>query len=237
MIVNADVKGLELHTAAFLSRDSVLIKELHDKFDLHTDNQEKFVLPDRKYAKFFVFRLLFGGTANGFYYDMDFKDVGYNLQQWQAVVDKFYNKYEGIGLWHTNLIREAVETGKISMVTGRFYTFKPYSDYRGNIKWPETQIKNYPVQGLGADLMVLYRIILKNLLRNNRLCLMISSVHDSVVVDCPKEDVSFVADCMFKAASIVPHMFKEKFGVEWDLPFLVEVGYGKNMKDLIDITH
>lgn len=57
MLVNIDVKGLEVVVAAFLSQDQVLYKELNDGLDIHADNQKKFGLPDRLIAKIFKFRL------------------------------------------------------------------------------------------------------------------------------------------------------------------------------------
>lgn len=229
MIVNADVKSLEIHTAAYLSKDEILHKELHDRADLHSDNQMRFTLPSRRDAKFLIFRILFGGTAGGFFYDPNFASVKFSKEQWQDVVDMFYDKYKGIYKWHVGIVREAVNNGRLVMPTGRVYTFSPYVDNWGNMKFPETQVKNYPVQGLGADLMTLYRIALKKLIGSIKI---ISSVHDSVVVDCEKDRVEFVVHCMNLAADRVPLMFEDRFGLKYDLPFLVEVGVGKNLKEL-----
>lgn len=57
MLINVDVKGLEVICAAYLSKDKVLYKELRDGLDIHSDNQAKFGLPDRITAKIFKFKL------------------------------------------------------------------------------------------------------------------------------------------------------------------------------------
>jgi len=44
MIIQADVTGLEVVGAAFLSGDTVLKKELADGVDIHSSNQEAFGL-------------------------------------------------------------------------------------------------------------------------------------------------------------------------------------------------
>ena len=62
MIVNLDVKSLEVVVAAWLSGDAVLKKELNDKLDIHGINQEAFGLPERVIAKILVFRILYGGN-------------------------------------------------------------------------------------------------------------------------------------------------------------------------------
>lgn len=56
MLLQADASGLEIRVAAFLSQDPVLLKELWDGVDIHSDNMVKFGLPERGLAKTFVFR-------------------------------------------------------------------------------------------------------------------------------------------------------------------------------------
>jgi hypothetical protein len=60
MLVNGDVKGLEVVVAADLSGDSVLKQEILDKVDIHETNRDRFGLgegkPGRLVAKVFKFR-------------------------------------------------------------------------------------------------------------------------------------------------------------------------------------
>lgn len=57
MLINADVKSLEVFVAAELADDKVMKEELLQKLDMHSLNQEKFGLPDRVTAKRFIFKL------------------------------------------------------------------------------------------------------------------------------------------------------------------------------------
>lgn len=60
MIINGDVKGLEVVVAAELSGDEVLKQEIVDKVDIHDSNRVRFRLgegkPGRLVAKIFKFR-------------------------------------------------------------------------------------------------------------------------------------------------------------------------------------
>lgn len=56
MIINVDVKSLEIVVAAYLSQDLVLMDELANGKDLHEDNRSKFGLPSRLIAKVLGFR-------------------------------------------------------------------------------------------------------------------------------------------------------------------------------------
>jgi len=54
--MQCDATALEIRVAGYLSQDPVLIDELVRGVDIHSDNQERFGLPDRLTAKVFVFR-------------------------------------------------------------------------------------------------------------------------------------------------------------------------------------
>jgi hypothetical protein len=56
MLVNIDVKSLEIVVAGYLSQDPVLLDELATGKDLHEDNRVKFKLPTRLIAKVLGFR-------------------------------------------------------------------------------------------------------------------------------------------------------------------------------------
>ena len=57
MLINCDIKSLEVVVAAELSDDKVLKNEIISGVDTHGDNQKRFSLPDRVTAKRFIFKL------------------------------------------------------------------------------------------------------------------------------------------------------------------------------------
>lgn len=148
MLINCDFKSLEVFVAADLSDDRILKTELCNKIDSHSVNQERFKLPDRVVAKRFLFKLLYGATAFGYSTDSDFITVGYSERQWQRVIDEFYNKYTGIREWHRRIMQLVRATGYLSIPSGRIYHYTPTVTTRG-LKWPDTKIKNYPVNYSG----------------------------------------------------------------------------------------
>jgi DNA polymerase I-like protein with 3'-5' exonuclease and polymerase domains len=145
MIVNVDVVGLEVVCAAFLAQDKVLIKELTDKEDIHSNNQKAFNLPSRLVAKVLKFRLLYGGSEFSFAKDPDFTPVSTSQKYWRKVIDRYYEKYSGIAAWHNGLLATVSRTKKLEMPTGRIYNFDLVKGFNGELKLPETTIKNYPV--------------------------------------------------------------------------------------------
>jgi len=149
LLINVDVKSLEIFVAASLSRDSVLMQELWDvhngitETDTHQKNQDDLNLPSRVIAKRFIFKLLYGASAYGYKHDSDFISVKYSQDDWQEVIDKFYSKYSGIAKWHQQLLLEAQTNGCITIPSGRYFPIVP--DITKRESWPLTIIKNYPV--------------------------------------------------------------------------------------------
>lgn len=220
--------------AAFLSQDPVLIQEIRDGADLHTDNQNRFGLPSRLIAKIFNFRLLYGGSAYSYANDPEFMSISKSDKYWQEVIDAYYDKYRGIKEWHKKLVKEAVEKGRIISPTGREYRFEKYN---GNIK--DTQVKNYIVQGTGADLMALARVSFYNRIKKLGLkeCLLVNTVHDSIVVDInPKVcDNKVVARIMHEVFDDLPKNFEKLFLTPFNVPMECEVLQGEDWENMVEI--
>lgn len=225
---------MEIVTAMFLSQDPVGIKELNEGFDFHGDNQLRLGLPERLHAKTFIFRLLFGGTAPAYSYDSVFSSISTDNGFWQERIDTFYQKYRGIAEWHTELMKLAQSNGLISLPTGRSWIFKPYLK-RGELVFPRTQILNYPVQGLGADLMTIARILLFKRKGTKFQSQLISTVHDSILIDSPTEEVDKIVEMLYNIWDELPSEFERRFGIPFNIKTRVEVKVGPNWKDMVDV--
>lgn len=155
---------------------------------------------------------------------------------WQGIIDEYYNKYQGIRRWHNDLINYAKLHGQLEIPSGRFYPIVPdYSKKRE--PWPLTVIKNYPVQGFGADLVMLARLqAARNLRIAGVKAVLISTIHDSIVADCPNDEVELVGRILNESVNAVPMLCKKTFGYEFSLPLTAEVQYGPNKKDMKDLT-
>jgi DNA polymerase-1 len=243
-LVNGDAKQLEWRTAMYLSQDPVGIDEIERDVDTHADNQQRFGLPSRLIAKTYLFRLIYGGSAWSYAHDWNFRDVAGGTESfWQGVIDETYNKYQGLGAWHNWLIEEVERTnGVLRIPTGReyHYTKKPTDTKRGRIySWPRTTILNYPVQGLGAEIMALARVSLMKKMRTHRSNgLLICTVHDSILVDCPKHEVRAIGEMMYKTFDQIATNFDRLFKPQqpWNIPMTVEIQTGHTWGDMRDLT-
>jgi DNA polymerase-1 len=239
MLVNCDVKGLEVVVAAELSKDPVLCQEVIEGVDIHERNRDRFKLGEGKagrlIAKIFKFRLIYGGSAYSYAHDSDFMGVSASEKFWQSVIDEYYDKYRGIRKWHNWLIDTAKKDGRLEIPSGRFFPITP--DWSKREPWPITIIKNYPVQGFGADLVMLARLQCAKLMREAGVTgVLISTIHDSIIADCPNSEVEVIGKIMRQAVLDIPKLCRQVFGYDFTLPMNAEVQAGPNKKDLKDLT-
>jgi DNA polymerase I-like protein with 3'-5' exonuclease and polymerase domains len=239
MLVNIDVKGLEWVTVVWFAQDVVGMREIITGVDQHAVNQLAFGLPERRIAKIFVFRLIYGGSKWAYALDPDFNWISKSPDYWQKVIDKFYDKYQGISRQHAEWIREVVRSGRLVMPTGRVFEFQRYANRRGELEWPRTQILNYPVQGTGHDIVSIIRVSLYRRIKDDPVlrdrCVFVSTVHDSIVIDFngTKESEQFIrlVSTVNSVFRDVPDNWRRLFGVELNLPIQGEISCGNNLLD------
>jgi DNA polymerase-1 len=234
MIIQADIKGLEVVIAAWLSQDKVLYKELNDGVDLHGENQRIFGFEERVTAKSFMFKLLYGAMEYGFANDPDMNFISTSTKYWKKIIDKFYSKYQGIAAWHEKICSQVGKTGMLTTPFGR--TYKWDCMQYGSFKVPTTQVKNYPVQGTGADVVSIARVLLHRRWKKANIsgCL-INTVHDSIVADVEDKEVDRVVELMYNVFRDVPRNINNIFNVNFDLETKVEILVGKDMYNLFEV--
>ena len=212
----------------------MLYKELNARIDIHADNQAKFKLPDRLIAKGFKFKLLYGASEYGFAQDPDFTFISTKPKYWREVIDRYYNKYQGIKEWHESIIQQVAKDSKLVTPFGRTFVWDlmQYGEY----KIPTTQVKNYPVQGTGSDVVMIARVALfKRLLAKNIVCDLICTVHDSIVIDCKKEYTAEIIKTVEEVFQDLPNIINKLFDINWDLEVRVEIKTGMDLYNLKEI--
>ena len=234
MLIQADASGLEWRILLLLSGDRVGISEILSGEDTHAKNQLELKLPSRLIAKIFLFRTIFRGSGWAFAKDNDFRHISSDPKYWDERNEAFYRKYWEIDKCHQTWAMQVMKNHSLQGPSGSSWEISPKFD--GSIPW--TQLANYPVQGTAADLMSIARVSLKNRLQGGRLdSLLISTVHDSLIVDGPHSELDIIAEMMYNTFdNLVPNM-KKLWGIESPIPFPCEVKYGPNLGDMIKYEH
>ena len=228
-IMEADMAQLEFRVAAFLAQDATAIEEVSTGFDVHAYTAQ--VISDagqpmsRQEAKAHTFAPLYGAS-------------GFGRSQAEATYyQQFTTKYSGIAKWHEALAKEALNTGKITTPSGREFAFPDVVRRRfGGVTF-FTQIKNYPVQSFAtADIVPISLIYIDRLLTANRLhSCVVNSVHDSVVIDVHPDEKDKVLKVISTANDKLIAIVNRKWGIDFNVPLLLEAKIGPNWLDVKDV--
>lgn len=223
------------------------MQEILDGVDMHSVNQERFKLPSRLIAKIFNFRMIFadaysemGFSRPAFAYSKDPDFGNSSTKYWTSVVEEFFTKYQGMYQHGLDLIKQVSQTGKIIQPTGREYEFE-MREKRGVREFPRTQILNYPVQGLCAELMAQARVTLRRrLIRRgydlDHKVLLMNTVHDSIELDVANE-LELCYNISVELENVLldlPRLFEQYYGVKFNVPLAGEVVFDYNMKGTLE---
>lgn len=135
-------------------------------------------------------------------------------------------EYQGIGIFKS--------------ITGKQYAFYEYGSDSEKLRqsgrglfryFKSTELANYPVQGLGADIMAttIGRIFRKIILTSELNAVMINEVHDSLVFDCKNKEEADRVESLVKPILLdIDGAFQERFGVRFNVPIGVDSKCGRN---------
>ena len=227
-ILEADFAQLEFRAAAFLSQDGVAIEEVSTGFDVHSYTAKVITEAgqptNRQDAKAHTFAPLYGAT-------------GYGRTPAEArYYTHFTEKYEGIGLWHTRLAKEALNTGVIRTPSGREFAFPDVVRKASGRVSHFTQIKNYPVQSFAtADIVPIALMHIEGLLSNIKSCI-VNTVHDSIVIDVHPDEEAAVIEAISNTNKELPNLIALRWGVNFNVPLLLEAKIGDNWLDTKDVS-
>lgn len=244
MIINIDFAGLEWRTVLEWSQDQVGISEVMSGADAHSDNQKFFGLPSRLIAKVFLFRAIFRGKPYAYANDPDFMAVSTDVKFWEEVIDKFYKKYRGIAAVHEACLKEVYMNKGVYIhpISGREFQFKQY-EKRGSKDYNDSEVVNFPVQSLGADIVCLFRTYVQTrVLRAgySQRIKVLATVHDSCVWDvADREAYLFLINVAQEAMEQLSNAWKFLYGDFLKVPhgYAVEAGpsYGE-YKKITEVT-
>ena len=227
-IMEADFAQLEFRTAAYLSQDGVAIEEVSTGFDVHSYTAK--VISDagqptsRQDAKAHTFAPLYGATGFG------------RTKAEAAYYEHFTEKYAGVKDWHTRLAKEAINTRKITTPSGREFSFPDVVRKISGRVSHFTQIKNYPVQSFAtADIVPIALLHIDDLLNDMQSCI-VNTVHDSIVIDIHPDEEQQVISVIDATNKALPYLITQRWGVEFNVPLLLEAKIGPNWLDTKDVT-
>lgn len=252
-LIEFDYSQLEVVWLAYLSGDKQLIHDIQHGVDMHTELYKEMygrapTKAERKAFKPRSFQLIYGAGPKAIA-----EQGKIPLDEAKKFIKVFYTRYKGVKEWHDAMLRTADKEKKVvykegeagvqyrytyTTPYGRRYVFNSYYvDWKGEHALSPTELKNYPVQG-GAtgDMVPLILGILQRRLEEEGLhgkCLLINTVHDSILVDCKEREVynviSVVKDVMENSPKYVKGFLDPTFPFD---TMRIGVSMGLNWQDM-----
>lgn len=225
VFVSADYSQFELRLAAVMAHDQELITDFNQDIDVHTKTAAELydITPEevdknqRRHAKMVNFAVLYGMSAHGLSLA-----TGMTRDQAKLFIDKYFELRKPIREYIDRTLKQAVEEGYVETLFGRR---RPTPDVKSsNFAVREAAKRaaaNMPIQGTEADLMKM--AMLKVEQRLNGLGEQLLQIHDSILVETPKEHAEQVA-------KILKETMEQVYPL--DITLKVDVQIGSNWGEL-----
>jgi len=226
VLVSADYSQFELRLAAILAGDDKLINDFNGNVDIHTKTaSEVYGIPmddvtkdQRRAAKVINFGVLYGMSPHGLA-----ANTGMSFGQAKDFIDQYFELREPIRKFIDSTLEKARTEGYVETYYGRR---RPTPDVKSSNfmvrMGAERAAANMPIQGTEADLMKRAMIKLDEELGD--LGDQILQIHDSILVECPKENGE-------KVAEILQNVM-ENIAPELKIALRVDVHIGNNWGEL-----
>jgi DNA polymerase-1 len=226
VFVSADYSQFELRLAAILASDTELIHDFNGDVDIHTKTASQtygIALGDvtkaqRRAAKVINFGVLYGMSPHGLS-----AATGMDFTEAKAFIDQYFTLRAPIRVFIDQTLRKAESDGYVETYFGRR---RPTPDITSSNYMVREGAKraaaNMPIQGTEADLMKMAMLRVDEQL--DTLGEQVLQVHDSILVECPKENAGKVANIL---RSVMENIYPEL-----EIKLKVDVSTGFNWGEL-----
>jgi DNA polymerase-1 len=224
VLVSADYSQVELRVLAHLSADALLMDDLTQGRDVHTQTASRLFEVDpgevtadqRRRAKTVNFGVLYGMSA----YRLA-REQKIEVAEAQEIISRYLGRYQGVAAFQEENLARARELGYVTTLLGR-RRFLPGINYRDRAtrQAAERVALNTPIQGTAADIIKLAMLAMDRVIAEEHpRSLMTLQVHDELVFETPAEE----------AAAFCARVKQVMEGVvELRVPLVVEAAWGDN---------
>ena len=201
VLIEADFSNIEMRIAAWFAREERMLAVFRDGGDIHGETAA-LILGDRQArqpAKPINFGCLYGGGAERLRITARTKyGIEFSAEQAKQHHDRFFTTYGGLQSWQQSAKASAPGLTYGTTPYGRRRWADP-ADSKDTWNWNRFQLAtNFPVQGTGADAIKLALVRLHQELSGTDARILLQ-VHDSILVQAPRESAHAVKDLVRQA--------------------------------------
>lgn len=218
LLISADYSQFELRLAAVLSNDVPLIEAFNLGVDIHNKTaSEIYNIPieevkkdHRRAAKIVNFSVLYGAGAHNLA-----QQIGVDFYEAKKYIDEYFAAHQPIRDFLDKTLAQASEKGYVETFYGRK---RPTPDVNSKNFMVREMAKraaaNMPIQGTEADLMKRAMLAIDQKVSQAGLGEQILQIHDSIMIESPKENAEEVAQILKQVMENVAPELKIKLKVD-----------------------
>ena len=223
LIVEADAAQLEFRAATQMAQDPVAIESINNKEDIHQYTADVLTsegqTTSRQDGKEHTFKPLYGGMSG--------------TKAEVAYYTAFKEKYKIISDMQEGWTYEVLSTGSLTLPTGMVFYWPDTEIYNSGYIKNTTNIYNYPVQYFAtAEVIPIFIVMLFYLLESSKVRgYLVNTIHDSVIAEIHKEDISIYEDLVTQARDMTLDYLLEVYNINYNVPLDIEVKANVNWSD------
>jgi len=228
VLLAADYSQIELRLLAHYANDRLLVEAFQRGDDIHTLTASQvfqvpplLVTPDeRRRAKVVNFGIVYGLSPFGLS-----QNLGIETSEAKKYIDAYFDQYRGVRAFIDRTLDETRRAARVKTLFGRVRPIPDINSKNYNLRgFAERTAVNTPLQGTAADLIKLAMIRIDGLIgRRGLKSRMTLQVHDELVFEVPEDEIEVMRSLVRDQMENVHRL---------SVPLLVELGVGKNWRDL-----
>jgi uracil-DNA glycosylase family 4 len=253
VIFEADYSQIELRIVAMVSEDDTMMDVYsREGGDIHmetaisifnktaeelTKDKEKYK-EKRAIAKRTNFGIVYGTGPQGLMDQLKREGIIITKEEAKKYIDRFYEKYTGVGLWIEEQEKFTVESLISISPFGRVRHLPMAGSPDEYLKSDALRAAvNHPIQSAASDFTLMSISKLGRIFREQKLrSVIILTVHDSIIFDVYKPELEIVAKLVKTTMESVKDWapkFVKGIDTSWIcLPIRADIGVGKSWKEL-----
>ncbi|MCC7532889.1 MAG: DNA polymerase I [Bacteroidia bacterium] len=225
VLLSADYSQIELRIIASMAEERNMIDAFKQGLDIHAATAARVYNVDvkevtaeqRRNAKAVNFGIIYGQSAFGLS-----QNLGISRKEAIAIIDEYWKQYPAIKQYMNTTINFAKDHGYVQTLKGRRRYLRDINSANFTVRgFAERNAINAPIQGSAADMIKIAMINIHEKMNQHPALKskMILQVHDELLFDVHKEEVSVITELVKK---------EMENAMELKVPVVVEIGLGEN---------
>lgn len=231
--ISVDYAAMELRVLAHVAKDGNMQNAFNEGADLHTYtakllfNKQNISKTERQIAKTVSFLIVYGGGP----FNLS-ETMGITLRRAERIIDNYKNVYPAV-FEYMEFVNDFIRTnGYAYTIFGRHRNLPDVdSRNRAVVNRALRQGLNFTIQSTASDILLTSLLgISRRFKANNLSARPVATVHDSVEVVCPDNEVENALEILYDEMVNYPTI-KDIFNIHFDVPLAIDAEVGRSFGD------